>query len=112
MKTDKQNRHRRSARMAAAGAACAWALVGCESGLGASFEREFEAVKAGDSRAQLLATLKTQPLTAESFDIGGFSVTRIEVADVRARYSFTLAATPLSEPRLISKARTPHGKCN
>lgn len=86
-------------------------LPGCD-GTGLSFEREFEAVQPGATRTEVIATIKTTPLIGESYNVGGFGVTRLEIADVKARYAFVLAATPLSEPRLIAKTRIPHSKCN
>ncbi len=83
------------------------ALVAC-SGVGLDFEREFDAVPAGATRAQLLMMLRTSPYKTETSDVGGFSYTRIEVVDAKSKYVFNLAGTPLTEPRLVAKTRTPH----
>ena len=85
-------------------------VAGC-SGAGMNFEREFSAVPTGANKMQIVSALKTEPLITESFDIGGFSIQRMEVADVKSRYSFVLASTPMTEPKLVAKAQFSHINC-
>lgn len=88
-------------------AAVASVLTAC-SGVGVDFEREFDAIQTGATRAQVLTMLRTSPYKTDTSDVGGFSYTRIEIVDVKSKYVFTLAGTPLTEPRLVAKTRTPH----
>ena len=87
------------------------ALLASCSGAGLNFEREFEQVYQGATKSQVLQLIGTAPLLTENFEIVGFAVTRIEIADVKARYAFIFAGTPLSESRLVFKAITPHKLC-
>jgi len=86
-------------------------LASC-SGTGLNFEREFEQVQHGATMTQVRQLAGIAPLLTESFELAGFALTRMEIADVKARYAFTFAATPLTDPRLVFKSITPHAKCN
>jgi len=83
-------------------------LAGCNEGLAVNFAAAYSAIPMGATRAEIVAIAKTEPLVTENYAIGGFSVTRLELADLKSRYAFVLAGTPVGEPRLIAKSQVPH----
>ncbi len=85
-------------------------LLGACTGTGIDFEPNFRAVDPGATKTQVLNVIGS-PRSTESYDVAGFTLTRMEIVDLRQRYVFITAGTPLSEARLVSKSQLPLISC-
>ena len=85
-------------------------LVACGNGVSLSHEVNFMKVKPGMTRHEVVAALESEPLLTESYNLAGFEVARYALIDVKHSYAIVLAATPMSEARVIATARTPNVK--
>lgn len=81
---------------------CGLLVNGC--GASINLEKEFTAVQTGESKSGVIAKMGST-LTTDSFNVGGFSIERIEYIDVKHRYSFILASTPINEAKVLSKTQ-------
>ena len=84
--------------------------AGC-TGSSVDFRPKFDQIGSGGTRAQAVAIMG-QPLLEETWDVAGFSFTRAEYADVKARYALVYVKTPMSSDTLLAKRQIPHtGLC-
>ena len=85
-------------------------IAGCGSGLSVNHDANFGKVKTGMTKLEVTGALQSEPFLTESYNLAGFEVTRYALIDVKHSYAIVLAATPLSEPRVVATAKTPNLK--